>query len=175
MKGSPMKRNFGVGASPAKQISKPMGGPGDVKREDSNLTTPNKQFRKGDYYDTRSAMKQRTNTEYTTTDDQGKETTQTVQTVPGRENKKGQSQASVMEMRWKKLEAASKAADAGIINRNGKQVTQEMFNNASEKQQAAMLKDQKALKDNAKFMKTQFQHSADSIGNVNQRLDDLPY
>jgi len=49
MKGSPMKRNFGVG-SPAKQVSKPMGGPGDVKKDDS----PSKQFLPGDYYDTRS-------------------------------------------------------------------------------------------------------------------------
>jgi hypothetical protein len=42
----------GIKQSPAKQISKPMGGPGDARKDDSPAKQP-----WGDYYDTRSAKK----------------------------------------------------------------------------------------------------------------------
>ena len=88
MKGSPMKRNFGVGASPTKQISKPMGGPGDVKKDDSPLDQP-----WGDYYDTKNASPNKQKK-----DKKNKGTT----VYEGRDNEKGQSQADVLDQRKKK-------------------------------------------------------------------------
>ena len=128
MKGSPMKRNFGVGTSP---------------------------------------VKQRVATTYTDEDLEGGK--KKVTTVKGRENKKGQSQSDVMNMRWKKYQAA--ADDLAALGEKITKYGKEKFSQLSDKKQKEIIANLKSKEKSVKDMRKSFVHSADSISTRNIHMD----
>ena len=188
MKGSPMKRNFGIGASPVKQKTWP-GKPDPTKETPEQAAKRKETFKKAfekskkkggkkDFKDMKPGdlgiwgdkippLKQRTTTTYTDEDLEGGE--KKVTTVKGRENKKGQSQSDVMNMRWKKYQDAW--ADLNALGEKITKYGKDKWRMLSDKKQKEIIADLERREQSVKDMRKDFVHSADSIGTRNIMMD----
>lgn len=188
MKGNPIKRNFGIGASPTKQMSKPM-------------DPPAKQFEEGDYYDTKTSKKKSPAKDYSMSkgshnhphspakqsDEQEKtderlgkgifnkpadEKSPNKQTEvrEGEEykNKEGKTQKEILEMRNENIKTAD---EKGKTYKKKVDDFSKKEGGLTESQAEAANKKIADLNKNLKNMMDLYTHSSDSITNVNRNID----
>jgi hypothetical protein len=195
MKGSPMKRNFGIGASPAKQMK-----PGDLtdeqrfEKDQKRFKDRHKDPRKSEPFtgerqhglktlpieerarlskergdkEKREEFMKKLKKNSPAKQKKEKEITTTIKEGEQFKNKKGQSQKDIMDKRSKNVDEATNKAET-----YDKNVTEhsEKYGGLTKDEHESYTENMKKLNKNIQDMQKLYIHSSDSISNVNRQYD----